>query len=121
MPDKIQPQDGTIYAEFAYEGSIVLLDPEDPKSGVLTIVRCGPGEVNENGVDRPMRYREGQRVILNPRSAIRMPRGYLFHQNDVLAVIEDGDGVDEMKSRTNEIAKVAGKKLVSASMQAIDA
>lgn len=118
---RIVPQDGTIYAEFAYEGSVIVMDPEDPKSGILTIVRCGPGEVNEQGVERPMRYTEGQRVIITPRSAIRMPRGYLFHQNNVLAVIEDHEGEDEMKSRS--ISALAGTKALfaAASSRPIDA
>ena len=113
---KIVPQDGTVYAEFAHEGSVIALDPDDPKSGILTIVRCGPGEVNEQGVERPMRYAEGQRVIITPRSAIRMPRGYLFHQNNVLAVVEDWDGEDEMRARSlSALAGTEGKKLIAAS------
>ena len=122
MAQKIMPQDGSIYAEFAYEGSIIALDPNDPKSGILTIVRCGPGELDENGIDRPMRYKEGQQVIITPRSAIRLPRGYIFHQNDVLAVVEEGVGTDEMKLRSIQgISGKAAKALIGAASKTIDA
>lgn len=101
MSKKLLPEPGMLYLEEARESTLVAAKGSaqtKTMSELARVVRCGDDEVNDNGVVRPMRFKEGDIVLFRPGRYQVTPRGFLAHQDDVAAKIEEWDGVDEMRS-----------------------
>lgn len=99
MSQRIVPKRTIVYLERPKSSVLVAHAKTDPKGAILRVVRVGEGAMDADPPE-PMRYEVGQLVVCGPRNvAWPCGRGFLVHQANILAVIEEHDGEDEMREQ----------------------
>ena len=96
---RVDPAPGWLYLEHVVSETVLQADPKNPDGRLLKIVRCGLPYVNDRGIEEPLRYSVGQVVLLSPKSAVQLPRGYVASQDAVMCVLDPSEEFDEMSGR----------------------
>lgn len=119
MPNrKIVLQPGCLYVEPLNRLGLAIVGGQPSVKVEFKVVRTGGDEATEHGTVLPMRFEEGDVVVVMPQSGLPTPRGFVCHQNRVAWKVEEWDGPDEMspeRDGTLRISDVDAKALLGAS------
>lgn len=125
MPNrKIVLQPGCLYVEPMNRLGLAIVGGQPSVKVEFKVVRTGGDEATEHGTVLPMRFKEGDVVVLMPQSGLPTPRGFVCHQNRVAWTVEEWGGEDEMSPADSGALRLSGdatKALLAGARRPIEA